>query len=245
MGLDISESVSDHSTFWRFRQKLEKLSLMDGLFKEINCQLTRQGLIIQSGAVSIVPKALALLAGQALDASVIEANQSRPNKRKDGSSTQDPEAAWNVKAGSDGKRKSTYGYKAHLNVDADGFIKATDYSPSNEHDSNYFTVLLTGDESSVYADSAYKSESHDQWLSQRKIDNRVIKRAYRNRPLSDEGKHFNRLHAGVRCTVERVFGVLKQHYGMRKARYLGLARNRTRFELMCVAHNMKRGLSIQ
>ena len=41
-----------------------------------------------------------------------------------------------------------------------------------------------------------------------------------------------------------LFGVLKQHYGMRKARYLGLARNRTRFELMCVAHNIKRGLSI-
>jgi hypothetical protein len=32
---------------------------------------------------------------------------------------------------------------------------------------------------------------------------------------------------------------------MAKARYLGLDRNRTRFELMCVAHNLKRGLSIQ
>ena len=56
---------------------------------------------------------------------------------------------------------------------------------------------------------------------------------------------YNRIHAGVRCTVERVFGVLKLHYGMAKARYLGLARNRTRFELMCVAHNIKRGVSIE
>ena len=32
---------------------------------------------------------------------------------------------------------------------------------------------------------------------------------------------------------------------MGKARYLGLGRNRTRVELMCVAHNMKRGLSIR
>ncbi|MDP0563624.1 MAG: transposase [Candidatus Endonucleobacter sp. (ex Gigantidas childressi)] len=30
-GLDISESVPDHSTFWRFRQKLDTLCLMDGL----------------------------------------------------------------------------------------------------------------------------------------------------------------------------------------------------------------------
>ena len=36
--------------------------------------------------------------------------------------TQDLEAGWNVKAGSDGKRKSTYGYKAHMNVDEDGLI---------------------------------------------------------------------------------------------------------------------------
>jgi hypothetical protein len=40
-------------------------------------------------------------------------------------------------------------------------------------------------------------------------------------------------------------GVLKLNYAMGKARYLGLGRNRTRVELMCVAHNMKRGLSIR
>jgi hypothetical protein len=32
---------------------------------------------------------------------------------------------------------------------------------------------------------------------------------------------------------------------MGKARYLGLGRNRTGVELMCVAHNIKRGLSIR
>lgn len=230
--LDLSESVPDHSTFWRFRQTLEQADLLTTLLSEINQQLCDQGLYIKSGEVSIV------------DASVIEANQRRPNKRKDGRSTQDPEADWNVKNGSDGKRKSTYGFKAHLNVDEDGLIKATDYSSGSSHDSNHFTELLSGDESAAYADSAYQSEKHDQWLSERDIDNRLTRRAYRNRPLSEKDKPFNRLHSGVRSTVERVFGVLKQHYGMRKARYLGIARNQTRFELMCVAHNIKRGLSI-
>ena len=230
--LDLSESVPDHSTFWCFRQTLEQADLLTTLLSEINQQLCEQGLYIKSGEVSIV------------DASVIEANQRRPNKRKDGRSTQDPEADWNVKNGSDGKRKSTYGFKAHLNVDEDGLIKATDYSSGSSHDSNHFTELLSGDESAAYADSAYQSEKHDQWLSERDIDNRLTRRAYRNRPLSEKDKQFNRLHSGVRSTVERVFGVLKQHYGMRKARYLGIARNQTRFELMCVAHNIKRGLSI-
>ena len=231
--LDLSESVPDHSTFWRFRQTLEKEGLMSQLLSEVNQQLCDQGLYIQSGEVSIV------------DASVIKAKQNRPNKCKHGSSTQDSEADWNVKKGSDGKRKSTYGFKAHLNVDEDGLIKSTDYSSGSSHDSNHFTDLLGGEESAVYADSAYQSEKHDQWLSERGIDNRVTKRAYRNRPLSEEDKPFNRLHSGTRSTVERVFGVLKQHYGVAKVRYLGLARNRTRFELMCVAHNIKRGLSLQ
>jgi len=107
------------------------------------------------------------------------------------------------------------------------------------------TELLNGKESSVYADSAYQRKKHGEWLAKKGIDNRVIKRAYRNHPLSAPDKQFNRLHAGVRSTVERVSGVLKQHYGMAKARYPGLDRNRTCFELMCVAHNIKRGVSIK
>jgi IS5 family transposase len=233
VALDIAESVPDHSTFWRFRQTLERLNLMDKLLNEINQQLADQGLYIKSGGVSIV------------DASVMEAQQCRPNKGKDGQPTQDPEADWNVKTGADGKRKSTYGYKAHMNVDEDGFIKSTDFTPGNVHDSNCFTELLDGDESAAYADSAYASEKHEQWLKKRNVENRIIKRAYRNKPLTQQDKQFNQLHSGTRCTVERVFGVLKLHYGMAKARYMGLSRNQTRFELMCVAHNMKRGLSIQ
>lgn len=233
VGLDIAESVPDHSTIWRFRQLLESESLMDRLLDEVNGQLSEQALYIRSGEVSIV------------DASVIEAKQCRPNKRKDGSNTQDAEAGWNVKTASDGKRKSTYGFKAHANVEEDGFIKATDYTAGNVHDSNCFTDLLSGDESAAYADSAYVSEIHNDWLVRHRIENRLTRRAYRNKPLSPADKRFNRLHSGTRSIVERVFGILKQHYGMGKARYLGLARNRTRFELMCIAYNLKRGASIQ
>ena len=67
VALDIAESVPDHSTFWRFRQTLERLNLMDKRLKEINQQLADQGLYIKSGGVSII------------DASVIEAQQCRPN----------------------------------------------------------------------------------------------------------------------------------------------------------------------
>jgi IS5 family transposase len=73
----------------------------------------------------------------------------------------------------------------------------------------------------------------------------MIARAHRNTPLTKAQKVQNRLWAGTRCTVERTFGILKLHYGMAKARYLGLKRNAMRFGLMCIAYNMKRGLSLQ
>jgi IS5 family transposase len=83
------------------------------------------------------------------------------------------------------------------------------------------------------------------WLADHGIDNRVIGRAYRNEPLTLAQKKKNQHNAGVRCTVERVFGVFKLHYGMGQARYLGLARNAFRFGLMCFAYNLKRGANSQ
>jgi IS5 family transposase len=97
----------------------------------------------------------------------------------------------------------------------------------------------------MYADSAYKSHEHDELLSKKGVRNRVLERAYRNKPLTDKQKYTNRMNSGVRSIVERVFGVLKLHYGMRKACYSGLSRNKARFGLMSLAYNIKRGLSIQ
>jgi IS5 family transposase len=70
-------------------------------------------------------------------------------------------------------------------------------------------------------------------------------KARRNQPLSDHQKHQNRQCPSVRCTVERVFGILKQHYRLAKARYLGLKRNQARFMLAAVAYNIKRGVAVQ
>ncbi|MDC3200256.1 transposase [Porticoccaceae bacterium] len=115
--------------------------------------------------------------------------------------------------------------KGSLDIVEDGFIKATAFTAGNMHDSNHFVDLLSGKESAVYADGAYKSQKHDDWLIDHHVDNKVIERSYRSTSLTPEQKK-NRRNSGTRCTVERVFGVLKLHYGMGQARYLGLARNR-------------------
>ena len=221
INLGLSEGVPDHSTIWRFRNTLTKQGLLDTLLSEVNRQLSAKGLYIKTGEVSIV------------DATVIAAKQSRPRKGKDGENTQDSEAGYNVKVAANGKKTSTYGYKAHVNVDEDGFIKAIEYTPGNEHDSQSLEKLLTRTEHQLYADKAYASAEHGRLL------------AKRNQPLSDRQKHQNRQWSSVRCTVERVFGILKQHYGIAKARYLGLQRNQARFMLAAMAYNIKRGVAVQ
>lgn len=233
VGISLSQSVPDHSTLWRFRNKPEVQALQTLFLEEVNQQLSEHGLYIKHGEISIV------------DASVIKAQRNRPNKGVNSKNTQDPEADYNVKTGSDGKKKVTYGFKAHISVDEDGFIKATGFTAGNVHDSQCFTELLSGTESQVYADSAYASEKTDEWLAEREIDNRVLERAYRNKPLTDTQKTRNKIKSRIRSGVERVFGVLKLHHGMAQARYLGKARNQMRFNLMCLAYNIKRGVNLQ
>jgi transposase, IS5 family len=69
-------------------------------------------------------------------------------------------------------------------------------------------------------------------------------KAKRNQPLNEQQKHQNRQWSSVRSIVEPVFGILKQHYRLAKARYLGLQRNQARFMLAAVAYNIKRGLAV-
>jgi IS5 family transposase len=207
--------------------------LLDTLLLEVNRQLSAKGLYIKTGEVSIV------------DATAIEAQQSRPCKGKDGGNTQDSEAGYSVKVAANGKKTSTYGYKAHVNVDEDGFIKAVEYTPGNEHDAHSLKKLLTYSEQQVYADKAYASAEHDRLLAKRNTGNRILHKAKRNQPLNEQQKHQNRQWSSVRSTVERVFGILKQHYGIGKARYLGLKRNQARFMLAAMAYNIKRGVAVQ
>jgi hypothetical protein len=63
--------------------------------------------------------------------------------------------------------------------------------------------------------------------------------------LTVQDKQCNRLHSGTRCTFEQGFSALKLYYHMAKVRDMGLTRNHTQLELMRVAHNIKRALSIR
>jgi len=83
--LSLCEPVPDHSSIWRFRQLLNTENLLEPLLEQINTHLEQNSIIVALGSINII------------DATVIEAKQSRKRKGKDDNNTQDPEASYNVK----------------------------------------------------------------------------------------------------------------------------------------------------
>ena len=229
VGLTYQDSAPDHSTLSRFRSQLAAHNLADKLLAEVNRQLAAQNIIMQTGSVSII------------DATVIEAHQSRPKRGKHGENTQDSQADYAVKAGGDGKTTAIYGFKLHLNVEEDGFIQKQSVTAGNVHDSQQRDALMTGKEEQLYADSAYASNDTDEKLKKSGVKNAVIKRAYRNRPLSEQDKAHNALFTSTRALVEGVIGCHKLHRNLRKTRFMGLCKNIIHFGLISVIHNLQKG----
>lgn len=93
-----------------------------------------------------------------------------------------------MKASSDCKQKTTYGFNAHIAVEEDNFIKAGVFTAGNIHDSQCLLPLLSGGESAIHADSAFKSEKHDALLEAQDTKNCILERAYRNKQLTDVQK---------------------------------------------------------
>ena len=71
-GVPLDEETPDHSSIWRFRQRLAKLGLDEKLLAEVNRQLDARGLIVKRGtlvdatiiAAAVKPPALRGRAGQ-------------------------------------------------------------------------------------------------------------------------------------------------------------------------------------
>ncbi|EGG94399.1 hypothetical protein IMCC1989_9 [gamma proteobacterium IMCC1989] len=88
-----------------------------------------------------------------------------------------------MKTGSNGRTKTTYGYKDHISVGGGHFIKALGFAADNMHDSQCFTAFRNEKKSEVFANSAYASQKTNVWLEQRGVDNDVLESAYHKQPV--------------------------------------------------------------
>jgi len=226
--LELGHETPDDSTLCRFREELRKADLWEILMGEVNRQLETQNIIMTAGRINIV------------DATPVEAAQSSSGKKKDGTPKRDGDAGWHVKANSRGKLTSTYGYSVHVGVDEDGFIHRATVTAGNVHDSQERDTLLLGDEEQFYGDAAYSSQATRDKLERLGIEDKVQRKGYRNRPLSKEDEERNDEIAVTRSGGERPFAIYKCNYGLRRTRFMGLAKNLSFFGMVAMAHNIKK-----
>lgn len=245
-GLNIDQIAPDHSTISRFRTAMTQVNAFEPLLKEINRQLEERGIIVKSGAI--------------IDASVIETplrpkgkatHKVKVDREEDDSAevvreypdSVDSDAAWLKKRG-----KYHYGFKKHYVTDDEGLVMGvvTTKASTNEI-SNLEDVLDAADlpeNIPLKADKGYQSAKNREILSKRKLKDHILKKAAKNRPLTNWEKKFNKLIGKVRFKVERTFGGIKRWFGGGVARYRGLAKMHTQNLMEAIGYNLYRSPGI-
>ena len=99
-----------------------------------------------------------------------------------------------------------------------------------------------GDEQAVYADKAYGKRTRRKALKERGIFVGIMYRPNPGYPLTSKQVAFNKRMTKLRAPVEHIFGILKNHYRLRRTRYIGLTRTAVQITLACMAMNIKRTL---
>ena len=132
--LDVNRRLPDESTILRFRHRLEKHKLADGILASVNHLLSEQGLLLKEGS--------------AVDATLIAAPSSTKNK----SGKRDPEMHSSKKG-----NQWHFGMKAHIGVDADsGLVHTVRGTAGHVADVTEGSSLLHGEETTVFADAGYQ-----------------------------------------------------------------------------------------
>ena len=154
----------------------------------------------------------------------------------------DPDAAFLKRAGKPG---SSYGYKAHVAADEGSILVRTALlTPANIAETVVADdlILANRDSAAVYADKAYDTHARRTLLARLGIKDCIMHRPNKHHPLTDEQTRRNAALSKIRCRVETVFAVLKQVYGYRRTRYLGLVRNQLQLTLLAICFNLRRAL---
>jgi transposase, IS5 family len=221
-GLPLDTAAPDHSTIWRFRELLARGGLAETIFEAVNAQIEARGLLVKRGTL--------------IDASIIPAAVKPPRGDTGELSERDPEAGWTRK-----NDQSTYGYKVHAAIDEEsGIVRRAVTTSADLGDALMVPELVMGDEDAVYADKGYDGKAQRAFIAAAGAKDRIMGRAKPGKPMPSWQKWLNRCIGAVRSSVERGFAVMKGPYGLRRMRYLGLARNGTHVHLIAAAMNLRR-----
>jgi len=241
LGLNLCDTVPDEKTIWLYRERLVQAKIIDTMFCRFTKQLEDKGLITREGSI--------------VDASFIDVPKQR-NSREENQSIKDGEvpkeweeegnkhkvAQKDVNARWTKKNDEThYGYKNHVKADKDSkLIVKYKVTSAEVHDSQALADLVELKKDKVmYADSAYKGEEVESCLG-KKIENQIIEKGYRNKPLTEDQKIQNKRKSSVRVRVEHIFGFMTNSMKGMSIRCIGIERAKFAIGMMNLVYNMSR-----
>ena len=240
LDLQMGDSIPDAKTIWDFKELIERDQRDSSakLFEHFRSLLTQEGLIAKEGSI--------------IDASFVDVPKQRNSREENNTikeggrpkgfeedtakgAQKDCDARWTKK-----NNEAHYGYKNHAKVDAKSkLIDSYSTTSANRHDSQVFEELLDDGDNAILADSAYLSEENDQILIEHSLENFVMFKAHRNKPLSSADKQYNKKVSRIRVRVEHVFGRMKA-MGADYCRKVGFKRAKQHISLTNLTYNMDR-----
>ena len=246
-GMHIDQVAPDHSTLSRFRSFLTKTKTFEKLFGSINAQLEAHNIIVKTGII--------------VDASVID-TPLRPKGKTNHKVTEDrteeevtvtKEYAESVdKDGTWLKKRGEYhfGFKKHHVTDNEGLVLGVLTTTASKNEiANLEEVLETVNvtlpkDIPLKADKGYQSKKNVELLKQRNLKNHILKKAYKNKPLTRWEKKFNKLIGKTRFKVERTFGGIKRWFNGGLARYRGMEKMHSQNLMEAMSYNLYRSPGI-
>jgi IS5 family transposase len=246
-GMHIDQVAPDHSTLSRFRSALTKTKTFEKLFSSINAQLVAHDIIVKKGII--------------VDASVIETPLRPKGKtnhkitedrseeeialKKEYGQSVDKDGTWLKKRG-----KYHFGFKKHHVTDDEGLVLGVLTTTASKNEiANLEEVLDTVNIDlprgiPLKADKGYQSKKNEELLKKRNLKNHILKKAYKNKPLTRWERKFNKLIGKTRFKVERTFGGIKRWFNGGLARYRGMAKMHTQNLMEAISYNLYRSPGI-
>jgi len=144
-----------------------------------------------------------------------------------------------------------FGMKAHIGVDADsGLVHTLVTTAGNISDISQTHALLHGEEAAVHLDAGYTGIAAREEILQAQAEGRIAEnltwhvaakrgwlKAMADGPVKASLQALETAKARIRSWVEHPFHVVKNQFGYRKVRYVGLAKNTAQqFTLFALAN---------
>ena len=126
-----------------------------------------------------------------------------------------------------------------------GLVRGVEVTTANVHDAAELEAVLPPGPGEVYGDSAFGGDRAWRAIRSRGGTPRVVHTHTWGGPeaLARLEAH-NAAVRRVRCRIEKVFGTWKRSYGLRRMRWLGLAKARLQVRLAAMAYNLRRTVTL-